>query len=648
MGIIYYEEVANKAFSVGPKKLKRFAKTAGYCVSTFLLITQFGFCCVYALFVAENLRQVFKGLSNEKVDLEVHIYMLMLLPFVIALNFIKSLRTLSIASAAANLLQTTGLFIVFYNLIQELPHTWERPAFVDIKKFPLYMGTAIYAFEGIGLVLPLQKEMREPDAFGGPIGVLNTGMTVVACLYTGVGFFGYLKFGDKVLGSITLNLPPEPLYETCRLMFALAIFLSYAIQFYVPFNIIWPSVQFRFKLKADVRRTRVIELFLRGFLVASTFALAAAIPRLDLFISLVGALSSSCLALIFPPIIELATKWDMRRERGTNWWLLVAKNTSIFLIGIIGFFTGTADPRFSAMLSQPFSGSTPLDLFKFYVEELKARYEDEKQLIKDILKSKDFEVTIATTYIDFATILSEDTRSATLDGGNVKIIYEKLIEREKERERERIKEEQKIKRKLETAFLAVLAKLDPPIDEDSDWDSVRHLIANEEAFMAIPTEAERITIFKSCIRTMEESCSHHHSKAKKSFYSNKKTDKSKKIKKRSHSSSSSSSSSSGDERRHKRSETTKKDSRSHSRSDRSAHSHSSSSDSEKEFQKFKPIPPRKQSSESDDERARLESPEKSKATEKTSNANESFDDLEELEKQRRILLQQLAAHHTTQ
>ncbi|CAG2177577.1 unnamed protein product, partial [Oppiella nova] len=308
----------------------------------------------------------------------------------------------------------------------------------------------------------------------------------------------------------------------------------------------------------------------------------------------------------------------------------------------------SADPRFSAMLSQPFSGSTPLDLFKFYVEELKARYEDEKQLIKDILKSKDFEVTIATTYIDFATILSEDTRSATLDGGNVKIIYEKLIEREKERERERIKEEQKIKRKLETAFLAVLAKLDPPIDEDSDWDSVRHLIANEEAFMAIPTEAERITIFKSCIRTMEESCSHHHSKAKKSFYSNKKTDKSKKIKKRSHSSSSSSSSSSGDERRHKRSETTKKDSRSHSRSDRSAHSHSSSSDSEKEFQKFKPIPPRKQSSESDDERARLESPEKSKVTEKTSNANESFDDLEELEKQRRILLQQLAAHHTTQ
>ncbi|CAG2122159.1 unnamed protein product, partial [Medioppia subpectinata] len=200
------------------------------------------------------------------------------------------------------------------------------------------MGTAIYAFEGIGLVLPLQKEMREPDSFGGSVGVLNTGMTVVACLYTAVGFFGYLKFGDKVLGSITLNLPAEPLYETCRLMFALAIFLSYAIQFYVPFNIIWPSVQYRFKLKADTKKTRFVELLLRAFLVASTFALAAAIPRLDLFISLVGALSSSCLALIFPPIIELATKWD---DRNVNWWLLSTKNISIFLVGIIGFFTGT-------------------------------------------------------------------------------------------------------------------------------------------------------------------------------------------------------------------------------------------------------------------------------------------------------------------
>ena len=44
----------------------------------------------------------------------------------------------------------------------------------------------------------------------------------------------------------------------------------------------------------------------------------------------------------------------------------------------------SADPRFNQILFQ--AGSTPLDLFKFYVEDLKGRYHDEKKIIKDILK----------------------------------------------------------------------------------------------------------------------------------------------------------------------------------------------------------------------------------------------------------------------
>lgn len=32
------------------------------------------------------------------------------------------------------------------------------------------------------------------------------------------------------------------------------------------------------------------------------------------------------------------------------------------------------------------SGSTPLDLFKFYVEDLKGRLHEEKKIVKEILK----------------------------------------------------------------------------------------------------------------------------------------------------------------------------------------------------------------------------------------------------------------------
>ena len=56
------------------------------------------------------------------------------------------------------------------------------------------------------------------------------------------------------------------------------------------------------------------------------------------------------------------------------------------------FPTISGDVRFSAMLGQP--GSTPLDLFKFYVEDLKSRYYQEKKIIKEILKEKTFDMNV--------------------------------------------------------------------------------------------------------------------------------------------------------------------------------------------------------------------------------------------------------------
>lgn len=51
--------------------------------------------------------------------------------------------------------------------------------------------------------------MKKPRKFVRPSGVLNVGMTVVTILYISVGFLGYLKYGDAVKGSITLNIPEE-------------------------------------------------------------------------------------------------------------------------------------------------------------------------------------------------------------------------------------------------------------------------------------------------------------------------------------------------------------------------------------------------------------------------------------------------------
>lgn len=66
--------------------------------------------------------------------------------------------------------------------------------------------------------------------------------------------------------------------------------------------------------------------------------MAALVPRLDAIISLVGALSSSTLALIFPPLIHIVTFGT--DGMGRYYWQLW-KNLAIMMFGILGFFFGS-------------------------------------------------------------------------------------------------------------------------------------------------------------------------------------------------------------------------------------------------------------------------------------------------------------------
>lgn len=202
----------------------------------------------------------------------------------------------------------------------------------------------------------------------------------------------------------------------------------------------------------------------------------------------------------------------------------------------------SADLRFSAMLGQP--GSTPLDLFKFYVEDLKSRFHDEKKIIREILKDKNFEVQVNTTFEEFATVVCEDRKSATLDAGNVKLTYNFLLEKAQAREKERVKEETRKFKRLELGLKNLLKTIE--IDYTTTWDDVRTKIEDHADFTAITVESERMRIFKEYQHEIEESCSHHHIRSKK-----KKTKKPKrKSRSRSHSESETSDKG-GKKKRHK-------------------------------------------------------------------------------------------------
>ncbi|EFX69363.1 hypothetical protein DAPPUDRAFT_329118 [Daphnia pulex] len=300
----------------------------------------------------------------------------------------------------------------------------------------------------------------------------------------------------------------------------------------------------------------------------------------------------------------------------------------------------STDLRFSAMLGQP--GSNPLDLFKFYIEDLKSRFHDEKKIIKEILKQKSFEVDIKTTFEDFATVVCEDKRSVILDGGNVKLTYNALLEKAEVREKERLKEENRRSKKLESAFRNLLRAKE--LDHLVSWEDSVSKLEGDPAFDAITEESDRIRIFKEYQRDMEETCGHHHSRSKK----NKK--KEKKQKRRSSSSRSPS--------------TTRSGSRSKSRSKSPSRSKSDENEaklvdeelpsthkkSKKKKSKKKKERSRSPSSDSEENRTKEKKKDKEKKSRNDSgNDKKNKEDGEwsedELERRRRLLLEQLAEEH---
>ncbi|CAH1979959.1 unnamed protein product [Acanthoscelides obtectus] len=329
-----FPEVAENALKTGPKPLQRYAPYARTIINVFLCITQLGFCCVYFVFVAANVHDIVK---HYYMDIAVYWYLLAALFPMILLNWVKNLKYLTPASLFATVVTIAGLLVTFYYMFQDLPNMSTIKPFANWSRLPLYFGTAIYAFEGIGVILPLENNMKSPQDFGGWNGVLNSGMIIVASLYTSVGFFGYLKYGERAVeGSITLLLPTdEVLAQSVRVLMAIAIFLSYPLQFYVPFSILWPSIEKHFYTD---KSKEIAEYVSRTALVLFTFIFAVAIPNLGAVISLVGAFSSSALALIFPPLIEIITFWPDKLGQ-SNWKLW--KDICIIIFGFLGFLLGS-------------------------------------------------------------------------------------------------------------------------------------------------------------------------------------------------------------------------------------------------------------------------------------------------------------------
>ncbi|KRZ24616.1 Proton-coupled amino acid transporter 1 [Trichinella pseudospiralis] len=358
-----YGKVVELTFLNGPKSLTRFAKasrkyytsyvyqlvkpTVVYFDKHFVQITvnvliglcQFGICAAYFAFIAANLQQGFDFIS----DWSVNIYMAIVLPLLLLAGSLRYLKYLTILSTAANLIYIVVLSVTLYFIFQVQPDSSNLPAFQSWDTLPLAFGTIMFSFEAITVVLPVENRMKTPAAFTTWNGVLNTSCIVVTLFYIGFGFFGYIRYGDGIQDSITLNLPYDnPLCRTVKILIAIAVAFSYPLQFYVPMDLIATFIKEKFRDK-QVKRMLLEYAARYGLIIVIVVVLvlfAEVVSSLSLIISLVGSLTGASLALIIPPILDMINLYTNPVSKN-HFILMMIVNTVIALYGLIGLVAGT-------------------------------------------------------------------------------------------------------------------------------------------------------------------------------------------------------------------------------------------------------------------------------------------------------------------
>lgn len=206
-----FAEVAEVAFANGPKWGRPYAKFFKILIYVSLFMAYFGTCSVYTVIIASNFKDVYDHyLSDPAITggVDIRLAISILLVPLILLSWVPNLKYLAPFSMVANLFMGTGLAITFYYLVLDLPPVTDRPAVASIYTMPQAVSIVIFAMEAIGVVMPLENQMKTPQNLVGFCGVLNRGMSGVTLVYILLGFLGYLKFGEDTRDAITLSLPP--------------------------------------------------------------------------------------------------------------------------------------------------------------------------------------------------------------------------------------------------------------------------------------------------------------------------------------------------------------------------------------------------------------------------------------------------------
>lgn len=129
------------------------------------------------------------------------------MPFVMVPSLFTGLNHIAPVSNIGNICLVFGLIATLTVAFMDgMPSTEDRSLITNIPHMALSFGTSLFSYEGIALVLPLRNAMEDPNDFNRPLGILNVVTALITVVFIFTGVTSYIKWGEEVKGSITLNL----------------------------------------------------------------------------------------------------------------------------------------------------------------------------------------------------------------------------------------------------------------------------------------------------------------------------------------------------------------------------------------------------------------------------------------------------------
>ncbi|KAJ3327429.1 neutral amino acid transporter [Blyttiomyces sp. JEL0837] len=269
-----------------------------------IAISQAGFCCAYYIFIAQNLRDLVMLVTDCRIIWPDWVFLILQLLLYVPLSWVRRIKHFSITSLIADVFILMGLAYIFYYDLTVLATRGASHDIVwfNLESFSLFVGTAMFAFEGICLILPIAESMKRPEQFHG---TLTLCIVVVGTLFIAIGATGYLTFGERVETVVFLNLPKDSkVVLTLQFFYAVAIMLSFPLTVYPSIRISEAAV---FGV-LDGKRSNLVKWqknLMRALLVSFLAYVAwAGSNNLDKVVSLVGCLACIPLSFIYPALFH--------------------------------------------------------------------------------------------------------------------------------------------------------------------------------------------------------------------------------------------------------------------------------------------------------------------------------------------------------